>query len=110
MQDRRVVDEDQEFITNEKGRPLTVVHRLFNEVAPKFADRNGGYTRIIKLPEFRIGDGGDLVLLQLLGDEAEGKPSGGARKSAGLRKARNERRFQFAKKVARPAKAGAAAE
>ena len=30
----------------------------------KFTDRQGGYTRIIKLSDFRIGDGGNLVLLQ----------------------------------------------
>src|SRR5687767_15063702 len=47
MQDRRVTDEDQEFILNERGRATTVVQRLFKEVAPKFADRPGGYTRII---------------------------------------------------------------
>jgi large subunit ribosomal protein L17 len=99
MQDRRVVDEDQEFITNDKGRPLTVVHRLFNEVAPKFADRQGGYTRIIKLPQYRIGDAASLVLLQLCTEESA--PKGSARRSAGLRRKRNERRHQFASKVAK---------
>jgi large subunit ribosomal protein L17 len=99
MQDRRVTDEDQEFITNEKGRELTVVHRLFNEVAPKFADRSGGYTRIIKLPEYRIGDAASLVLLQLCTEESA--PKGTARRSLGLRRKRNERRHQFASKVAK---------
>lgn len=99
LKDRRVTDEEQEFILNEKGNETTVVQRLFSEIAPRFADRPGGYTRIIKLPEFRIGDGGDLVLLQLLGDESEQGPSGSARKSRGLRRKRNERRFQFAKKA-----------
>ena len=97
MQDRRVTDEEQEFITNEKGRELTVVMRLFNEVAPKFGDRQGGYTRIIKLPEYRIGDAADLVLLQLCTEESA--PKGSARRSAGLRRKRNERRHQFASKV-----------
>src|SRR5204863_448680 len=50
MQDRRLTDEDQEFILNDKGNPVTVVHKLFADVAPKFGDRQGGYTRIIKLP------------------------------------------------------------
>src|SRR5690349_22930583 len=49
LNDRRLVDEDQEFIKNDKGRVLTVVQKLFNDVAPKFTDRQGGYTRIIKL-------------------------------------------------------------
>ena len=97
MQDRRVTDEEQEFITNEKGRELTVVMRLFNEVAPKFGDRQGGYTRIIKLPEYRIGDAADLVLLQLCTEESA--PKGTARRSAGLRRKRNERRHQFAGRV-----------
>ena len=97
MQDRRVTDEEQEFITNEKGRELTVVMRLFNEVAPKFGDRQGGYTRIIKLPEYRIGDAADLVLLQLCTEESA--PKGSARRSAGLRRKRNERRHQFASKA-----------
>ncbi len=110
MQDRRLVDEEQEFILNDKGRPTTVVHKLFNEVAPKFADRAGGYTRIIKLPEYRIGDAGDLVLLQLCTEESA--PRGGARRSAGLRRKRNERKHQFASKVKKSAGAkseGAAA-
>ena len=99
LQDRRITDEEQEFILNDKGRERTVVQKLFDEVAPRYADRSGGYTRIIKLAEHRIGDGGMWVYLQLLGDESEATPRGGARKSAGLRKARNERRFQFARKV-----------
>ena len=94
LRDRRVTDEDQEFILNERGRPKTVVQRLFEEIAPKFADRQGGYTRVIKLSEYRIGDGGDLVLLQLLTEES--KPTGTARRSAGLRRRRNERRHAFA--------------
>ena len=97
MQDRRVTDEEQEFITNEKGRELTVVMRLFNEIGPKFGDRQGGYTRIIKLPEHRIGDAADLVLLQLCTEESA--PKGSARRSAGLRRKRNERRHQFASKA-----------
>jgi large subunit ribosomal protein L17 len=99
LNDRRLTDEDQEFILNEKGNERTVVQKLFDDIAPRFGDRKGGYTRIIKLPEFRIGDGGDLVLLQLLGDESEQGPSGSARKARGLRRKRNERRFQFSKKA-----------
>jgi large subunit ribosomal protein L17 len=97
MNDRRLVDEEQEFILNDKGRARTVVHKLFDDVAPKFADRQGGYTRIIKLSDYRIGDGGSLVLLQLLTEES--RPTGGARRSAGLRRKRNERRHAFASKV-----------
>ena len=97
MNDRRLTDEEQEFITDEKGRARTVVHKLFDEVAPKFADRQGGYTRIIKLSDYRIGDGGSLVLLQLLTEE--NGPRGTARRSAGLRRKRIEKRQQFASKA-----------
>jgi large subunit ribosomal protein L17 len=88
IQDRRLVDKEQEFTGQ------TVIQKLFSEIAPKFADRQGGYTRIIKLSDYRIGDGGSLVLLQLLTEES--KPTGNARRSAGLRRKRNERRHQFA--------------
>ncbi|MEM8873114.1 MAG: 50S ribosomal protein L17 [Planctomycetota bacterium] len=93
MQDRRLVDENQEFTGQ------TVVQKLFNDVAPKFSDRNGGYTRIVRLGTYRIGDAGDWVMISLVDDELGGteKPTGTVRKSAGHRKARNERRFQFAK-------------
>jgi large subunit ribosomal protein L17 len=100
LNDRRVTDADQEFVLNERGRETTVVQRLFKEVAPKFASRNGGYTRIIKLADYRIGDGGSIVILQLLTDEdADNKPTGTVRRSAGLRRKRNEKRHEFAKKV-----------
>jgi large subunit ribosomal protein L17 len=91
LQDRRLVDKEQEFTGQ------TVIQKLFDEIAPKFADRQGGYTRIIKLSDYRIGDGGSLVLLQLLTEES--KPTGTARRSAGLRRKRNERRHQFASKA-----------
>jgi large subunit ribosomal protein L17 len=91
MRDRRLVDEDQEF-TGQK-----VVQKLFDDVAPKFADRAGGYTRIIKTSDYRIGDGGTWVYLQLLTEDS--RPTGTARRSAGLRRKRNERRHQFATRV-----------
>jgi len=49
-----------------------VVKILFDEIAPKFADRTGGYTRIIKLAKHRIGDGTSLCVLQLVGEEEPG--------------------------------------
>ena len=108
LNDRRVTDEEQEFILNERGREKTVVQRLFDEVAPRFADRTGGYTRIIKLSDYRIGDGGSLVLLQLLTEES--KPTGTVRRSAGLRRKRNERRHQFAAQLGKKEKKGEKAE
>ncbi len=49
------------FLHNDKE----VVNKVFNELAPKYADRNGGYTRIIKLKE-RIGDDALMVRLELV--------------------------------------------
>ena len=104
MGDRRLVDEEQEWIKNESGSHRKIVQRLFEDVAPKFADRTGGYTRIIKLSDYRIGDGGDVVLLQLLTEESA--PKGTARRSAGLRRKRNERRHQFATRALKKGKEG----
>ena len=42
-----------------------VVAKLFNEIAPKYADRNGGYTRILKLGK-RQGDVAEAVFLELI--------------------------------------------
>jgi large subunit ribosomal protein L17 len=41
---------------------------VFETIAPKFASRNGGYSRIIKLGN-RQGDGADLAIIELLGSE-----------------------------------------
>lgn len=43
----------------------TLVSDLFNKVAPRFATRNGGYTRIIKFAVNRPGDNAEMVLLEL---------------------------------------------
>ncbi|MEA4922419.1 MAG: 50S ribosomal protein L17 [Eubacteriaceae bacterium] len=42
-----------------------VVTKLFDEIAPKYADRNGGYTRILKLGP-RRGDDAEAVFLELV--------------------------------------------
>lgn len=94
LQNRRLVDKEQEFVTEGSK---TVVQKLFDEIAPQFSDRPGGYTRIIKLSDYRIGDGASLVLLQLLTEKSA--PRGSARRSAGLRRKRYERRQKFASKV-----------
>ncbi len=46
----------------------TLVKQLFDEIAPTYADRNGGYTRVVKLG-MRRGDGAPLAVLQLVGFE-----------------------------------------
>ncbi|MEM6749160.1 MAG: 50S ribosomal protein L17 [Planctomycetota bacterium] len=69
-----------------------VVHKLCEEIAPRYADRAGGYTRIIKLGAHRLGDGADLCVLQLVSDD----DSGPQVRSRGLRRARARKRMEFA--------------
>ena len=63
-----------------------VVSKLFQTIAPRFAQRKGGYTRIIKLGS-RRGDGAQMAILELIGSEykppkaEEGKKGKKARKS-----------------------------
>jgi large subunit ribosomal protein L17 len=63
----------------------SVIHKLFSEIGPKMKKRNqargcgGGYTRIIKLADRRLGDGGRLAILQLVSDSDEPRPKSTAK-------------------------------
>ena len=48
------------FITKED-----VAHKLFNEIAPKYADRNGGYTRVTRTGA-RRGDAAEMAIIELV--------------------------------------------
>lgn len=58
LNDRRLSDEDAEH--------KTVVSKLFKVLGPRFADRPGGYTRIVRLAGRRLGDGSVKVVLQFV--------------------------------------------
>jgi len=51
-----------------KLRQRNAVTELFNEIAPKFATRHGGYTRVVKLGR-RQGDGAEIAIVELVGYE-----------------------------------------
>lgn len=66
----RVLYSVTEVPTEAKGKKkntkeIDLTNKLFDEIAPKYADRNGGYTRIIKIGQ-RKGDAAMEVLLQLV--------------------------------------------
>ena len=88
MGDRHMTDEDGGVAAK------TVVGKLLDDVAPRYVDRPGGYTRIIHLSDRRIGDSGKEVLLQLV----EAKPAGAeeAPQSISRRKRRASKRREAA--------------
>jgi large subunit ribosomal protein L17 len=42
-----------------------MIKRIFDEIGPRFANRNGGYTRVVKLGP-RLGDSAEMVILELI--------------------------------------------
>ncbi len=69
-----------------------LVKTLFDEIAPRYLDRSGGYTRIVRLSKNRLGDGSDLCVLQLVGNEEGPQVSG----QYSRRRDKANRRMQFA--------------
>lgn len=71
-----VVDEDGSLV--KKG---TVIGKLFSDLGPRYLDRPGGYTRIIRLSLRRLGDNGQLVLFQLVGADEPTKKEAKSKRS-----------------------------
>jgi len=105
---RRVIAElGNPPLLDEEGQPLeqTAVQKLFDEIATRYEDRPGGYTRIIRLADRRIGDAGVQVLLQLV-EETPAEPkepvSGRARRR---RRAAEDAAGEATEEVEAPAEA-----
>lgn len=82
------------------GMPFTassIVHHLITEVAPRFEDRPGGYTRVIRIGRSRRNDNAPEAVLQLVGEEES--PGNVTRPERTARKRRAERRYATAAKL-----------
>ena len=53
------------YIRNVVADEKTVLKKLFDEIGPKYADRNGGYTRVLKTG-FRRGDSAPMAIIELV--------------------------------------------
>ena len=82
----------------------SITRRLIQSVAERFADRPGGFTRLVKLGRRRIGDGGELAILQLVGDEQS--PGAVAKPARSARKTRADGRYALAIKLAKQRRGG----
>lgn len=84
---------NRDIIDLEDGAPVrkgTIIGKLFSELGPRYLDRPGGYTRIIRLSLRRLGDNGRLVLLQLVGKDEITKKHSRAAKKASRKKTKKE--------------------
>jgi large subunit ribosomal protein L17 len=63
------------------GTGETVVGKLFNVLAPRYRERPGGYTRIMKLTKRRLGDAGETAFIELL-KEGETRVQASEKKAA----------------------------
>src|SRR5262245_7732410 len=73
-------------------RDEALVVKLIEEIAPRFADRPGGYTRILRKAKPRVADNATTAVFELLGYDAESA----AQDKAAARAAREERRTKRA--------------
>lgn len=80
----------------------SVAHRLIETIAPRFSDRPGGYTRLIRLAKKRVGDASSLAMLKLVGDEMA--PMSLTKPPKSTRRRRADCRYAMAVKVTKEAR------
>lgn len=89
---------DQQAALNAYRRLITEMHdeglvvKLIEEIGPMFADRPGGYTRILKVAKRRVGDNAPTAVFELVGYDAESA----AAEKASARAARDDKRSRRA--------------
>ena len=89
--------EAAKFISDEK-----ILNKLFTEIGPRMKERNGGYTRVLKLG-FRQGDAADVVILELVDYKLESEEQKAEKKEAKKAPAKDDK----AKKAATKSKEAA---
>ena len=77
--------EAAKFISDEK-----ILNKLFTEIGPRMKERNGGYTRVLKLG-FRQGDAADVVILELVDYKLESEDEKAEKKAAKKAPAKEEK-------------------
>ena len=93
--------EAAKFISDEK-----ILNKLFTEIGPRMKERNGGYTRVLKLG-FRQGDAADVVILELVDyklESDEDKADKKAKKASAKDDSAKEKKAASKSKEAAPAK------
>ena len=100
LSDRAMIDDEGELLEQ------SVVQKLMGEIAPRYANRPGGYTRIIRLSDRRIGDGGSQVLLQLIEESQTSAGESASGESRRRRRAAKRRQAAEAAQQAAPAADG----
>ncbi len=104
LNDRIMADNEELLERNRYGElrsgPRFLIKHIMEEVAPRFKDRAGGYTRIVRIGKRRIGDSAELCVIQFVGNE-DGPEIRGQK---GSRRKQADKREDFAKKVLKPAK------
>lgn len=77
----------------------SITHRLINTIAPRYEDRPGGYTRLIRLADPRLGDHSPQAIIQLVGEEKS--PGAVAKPAKTARRRRADARYSLAVKATR---------